>query len=90
MARIEKNQRLNQALNKAVTKVMKEYKKDILERGEGDYINQVEDMPDNSSYSMINSLQQGFQVVMYSCTHMTKLNTLQINQNTSCRIILGK
>ena len=64
MARIEKNQRLNQALNKAVTKVMKEYKKDILERGVGDYINQAEDMPDNSSYSMINSLQKGFQVIM--------------------------
>ena len=82
------NQCLNQALTTFVTKRMGEHKADLLERGVCDDINQVKGMLNNPSYSMTNSLQQGFQVVMYSCTHRIKLNIIPIHQITSCSIVL--
>ena len=35
-------------------------------------VNLREDLPTRPSFSMMHSLEQGFEIVMYSCTHNTR------------------
>ena len=45
--------------------------------------------PVNPSYSMMHSLREGVQVVMYSCTHRINLKKLQMHQSSAYQIVMG-
>ena len=47
------------------------------------------DMPEHMSYSMMHSFDEGFSIVMYSCTHNTKQRDNSIHADHGVRIILG-
>jgi len=56
----------------------------------GDQANLRVNMPTTPSYSFMHSLEDGFEIVMYSCTHNTRLDgDLIIHKHQGTRLILG-
>ena len=47
------------------------------------------DMPEHMSYSMMHSFDEGFSIVMYSCTHNTNHRENSIHADHGVRIILA-
>ena len=47
------------------------------------------DMPEHMSYSMMHSFDEGFSIVMYSCTHNTNNHVNTIHADQAVRIILA-
>ena len=53
--------------------------------------NMKDEMPTTPSYSMMLSLEDGFQIVMWSCTHNHKMSKdFKVHRNCKLRFILPK
>lgn len=50
--------------------------------------NRKEHTTSTHSYSMMHSLEEGYQIVMYSCTRNTDLSKMCVSHNSSVRLIL--
>ena len=44
----------------------------------------------NPSYSMMHALEDGFSIMMYSCTHVTKMCNGCVQRKNALRLILNK
>ena len=79
----------NEKRSRPFRNALKQYTINLEKGGWFNPANLKNDMPMMPSYSMMLSLDDGYQLVLYSCTHNTDLSKLKVHRNSVLRIILG-
>ena len=87
--RKKSNLKRNREPKKPALRSLKWHKKHLTKRGFYDPENLVESMPTTPSYSIMHSLRDGFEILMYSGSHRLKLSPrLCLHHADAVRIIL--
>ena len=96
-SKLRRSKNSNQRRNKAKTimarirEPLKVYFDQLRNEGWLNEANMKDEMPTAPSFSMMHSLEEGFQIVMWSCTHNHKLGTdFKVHRNSKIRFIMPK